>query len=59
MKYIFGVDIGGMSVKIGLVDLDGNILLKETVKTDRNPVKLVEDVTNLIKEMLKNKNKNG
>lgn len=52
MKYIFGVDIGGMSVKIGLVDLDGKILLKETVITDRNPAKLVEDVANIINEML-------
>lgn len=55
MKYVFGVDIGGMSIKIGLVDLDGNILLKETVKTDKNPAKLVDDIANLINEMLKKK----
>ena len=56
MKYIFGVDIGGMSVKIGLVDLDGNILNKETIKTDKTPAKLVEDVANIISEIL-NKSK--
>ena len=28
MKYVFGVDIGGTTVKIGLFDVEGNVLDK-------------------------------
>ncbi len=31
--YIVGVDVGGMSVKIGLTDENGNILAKRSIKT--------------------------
>lgn len=34
MKKYIGVDIGGMSVKYGLVNENGNILAKRTVKTE-------------------------
>ncbi|MCR5785905.1 MAG: ROK family glucokinase [Eubacterium sp.] len=33
-KYLIGVDIGGMSVKYGLFDLEGNIVSKWSTKTD-------------------------
>ena len=34
MQYLFGVDIGGTTVKIGLVSLDGNLLDSFEIKTD-------------------------
>ncbi len=36
--YSIGIDVGGMSVKIGLVK-DGEILSKTSVKTNENPYK--------------------
>ena len=34
MKKYIGVDIGGMSIKIGLVNEEGNLLAKTVVKTE-------------------------
>lgn len=33
MNYIAGVDIGGTNTKIGIVDEDGEILVKKSIKT--------------------------
>ncbi len=33
MKYIFGIDIGGTNIKFGLLNLDGEIILSDTIKT--------------------------
>ena len=33
MKYIAGVDIGGTNTKIGILDENGEILVKESIKT--------------------------
>jgi len=33
MKYVFGVDIGGTTVKIGLFDVEGNVLDKWEIPT--------------------------
>ena len=33
MKYIAGVDIGGTNTKIGIVDEEGKILIKKSIKT--------------------------
>ena len=33
MKYCFGVDIGGTTIKLGLFDLEGNVLDKWEIKT--------------------------
>ena len=35
MKYCFGVDVGGTSIKIGLFTVEGNILDKWELKTRR------------------------
>ena len=35
MKYCFGVDVGGTSIKIGLFTVEGNILDKWEIKTRR------------------------
>ena len=54
MKYI-GIDIGGMTIKAGVVLEDGTILCKKTVETDANQedVKIVKDIANLIDGLLK------
>lgn len=54
--YTIGVDIGGMSVKVGLVDENGNILLKNRRITADTAQKLVSNVAEQINEMLNEKN---
>ena len=34
MKYVFGVDIGGTTVKLGFFDTEGNILEKWEIPTN-------------------------
>ncbi len=34
MKYIIGVDLGGTSIKTGLVDLNGKIINKYEIETE-------------------------
>ncbi len=34
MKYLFGIDIGGTNIKFGLLNIDGKILLNESIKTN-------------------------
>ena len=36
MKYVFGVDIGGTTVKLGFFDLEGNILEKWEIPTRKD-----------------------
>lgn len=36
MKYIYGIDIGGTTVKIGLLDLEGNFVDKWEIVTDKS-----------------------
>ena len=52
MLYI-GVDIGGMSVKAGLVDEKGNILLKDTVVTRASAPaeEIVADIAALVRSV--------
>ena len=54
--YSIGVDIGGMSVKVGLVDEKGNILFKSVVKTASTPQQVIENLIIQIEELLKNAN---
>lgn len=51
--YCIGVDIGGMSVKIGVVDRNGNILKKGKVVTDVDggEHKIISDIGHLILEL--------
>lgn len=53
MKYV-GVDIGGMSVKAGIVDEGGNILVKKTAvcHPDRPEREIIEEIAALISELI-------
>lgn len=48
-KYFIGVDIGGMSIKAGLVDEKGRIVFKNTCKTlpERHYSEVIKDMYNL------------
>lgn len=51
--YCIGVDIGGMSIKAGVVDKHGSILKKGTVVTDveGGPAKIIKDIAELIRSL--------
>ena len=57
MKYCFGVDIGGTTVKIGLFDEDGTICDKWEIKTRKENAgeNILPDVANSIIEKLEEK----
>lgn len=50
--YSIGVDIGGMSIKIGIVDENGNILFKNVVKTARDSETDIDNISEGIKNLL-------
>ena len=50
--YSIGVDIGGMSIKIGIVNQIGQILYKTTFKTDKNYLTAINDIAKNIKDLL-------
>ena len=54
--YSVGVDIGGMSIKVGIVDENGNIIIKDRVVTQRNSKLDIDNTANLILKLLKDKN---
>ncbi len=53
MNYI-GIDIGGMTIKGGLVDEKGNILFKQTIETqpEKHGDEIVGDIVELVKQIL-------
>lgn len=55
MKYYLGVDIGGMTVKAGLVDADGNILYKDVCETkpERKNEEVIKDIYLLCERLLR------
>ena len=54
--FSIGVDIGGMSVKVGLVDESGKILSKSVVKTASTSQMVIDNLINQIKVLLKDSN---
>ena len=50
-KYSFGVDVGGTTIKMGLFDLDGNVLDKWEIKTrtENGGVNVLPDIAEAIK----------
>jgi len=51
-----GVDIGGMSIKIGIVDDNGKILVQSRVKTAKTAGQCISDMVALIKDLLSKQN---
>lgn len=53
MKYV-GVDIGGMSVKCGIVDKNGKLLFKKSapIKADESDTVILSDIAELVKDTL-------
>lgn len=54
--YAIGIDIGGMSIKVGIVDENGKIIEKNKRVTVDNAEKLIFNVSEQINELLKNNN---
>lgn len=54
MKYV-GIDIGGMTIKGGIVDEKGNILARKVVVTSpgKEDFLIVQDIANLIEDLVK------
>jgi len=52
--YYIGVDLGGTSIKVGLVDNKGSIVLKEKIKTNpkRGYSEVIIDMANLINKII-------
>ncbi len=56
-KYLFGVDVGGTTVKMGLFDQDGNVLEKWEIptRTENGGEKILPDIADSIKAKLSEK----
>lgn len=57
MKVIFGVDVGGTSIKIGLLNEDKKLLLTESIKTNKklNGKYVIDEIVLKIKEIMESK----
>ena len=57
MKYCFGADVGGTTIKLGLFTVDGEILDKWEIKTytENEGERILPDVTKAIKEKIAEK----
>ncbi len=57
-KYVFGVDVGGTTVKIGLFNVDGELLDKWEIitRTENGGEKILPDIADSILIKLENKN---
>ena len=60
-KYVFGVDIGGTTVKIGLFDVEGNVLDKWEIptRTENDGEEILPDVADSIREKMKQMDKDA
>lgn len=54
-KYVFGVDIGGTTVKLGLFDVEGNVLDKWEIptRTEESGSLILPDIADSIREKMK------
>lgn len=52
--YRIGIDLGGTNIKAGVVDEDGNILLKSSIPTgaQRHYSEIIRDMAEMVKDML-------
>ncbi len=54
-KYVFGVDIGGTTVKLGLFDVEGNVLDKWEIptRTENGGENILPDIADSVREKMK------
>ena len=53
-RYFIGVDIGGTFIKAGVMSDDGNVLVKDKIKTDgRKRARVISDIVTLCDSLLK------
>ena len=59
-KYLVGIDIGGTTVKLGLFDIEGELLHNWEIETRKieNGKYILGDIANSIDQLLKEKNIN-
>lgn len=57
MKYCFGIDIGGTTVKCGLFSVDGELIDKWEIPTDKSEQgkKILKDVANTVADKMREK----
>ena len=58
-NHVFGVDVGGTTVKLGLFDLDGNVIDKWEIptRTENGGKEILPDIAKSIREKMKEKEK--
>lgn len=56
-KYCFGVDVGGTTIKMGLFDIDGNVLDKWEIvtRTENNGENVLPDIAEAVKAKMEEK----
>ena len=56
-RFIFGVDVGGTTVKLGFFDIEGNVLDKWEIptRTEENGSKIIPDIAKSILSKIKEK----
>ncbi len=56
-NYVFGVDVGGTTVKLGLFDIDGNLLDKWEIptRTENNGAAILPDIAASVQDKMAEK----
>ena len=57
MKYCFGADVGGTTIKLGLFTVDGEILDKWEIitRTENDGESILQDIATALKEKIQEK----
>lgn len=60
-QFVVGVDVGGQTAKIGIVDARGDVLIQSVIRTDRHDDAqyFVDDLSKAIKELIVKSGKEG
>ncbi len=60
-QFVVGVDVGGQTAKIGVVDARGDVLIQSVIRTDRHDDAqyFVDDLAKAIKELIAKSGKEG
>lgn len=52
MQYAVGIDIGGTKTAIGLVDSNGQVLVKAALPTGSNPALMVDEIASVVNKLI-------